>query len=336
MQPRPVTCFLSVCLTTAAFQGAPAEKMVLIPGDVFEMGDVFDDGAAYASPVHEVTLSSFYLGRCEITIEEFAAFVDETGYLTSAEIEGKPPFENGMGPPAEPNDYSSRIAGRGTFIAAAAGDWSFDEAATWRHPSFEQGPRHPVTCVSWIDAASYCNWLSAKEDLPAAYDTATGELLDAEGRPTQDVGAARGYRLPTEAEWEFAARELGRPVRFGNGEDVARSAEINFDASNARLEYAETGEFRERTLPVASLPPNALGLYDMSGNVWEWCSDFVDPYTDEPQQNPYQSEGLMDLRRAARGGGWVIDASHTLAAARVGWVAYDRCNNVGFRIARSK
>ena len=189
-------------------------------------------------------------------------------------------------------------------------------------------------CVSWLDAIRYCNWLSRREGLPEAYDVETGDLRDAEGRATTDVTKVPGYRLPTEAEWECAAREGGRMVRFGNGKNVARCEEMNFNGK--RSEHAEPGEGRGKTVSVGSFAPNAFGLYDMSGNVWEWCSDYVDDYPADPQTNPYQSKGERERRRAARGGPWVGDASFAHVSARIGWVANDRCNNIGFRLARSR
>ncbi|MHC4126735.1 MAG: formylglycine-generating enzyme family protein [Planctomycetota bacterium] len=285
--------------------------MVLVAGGTFMMGDIFAEGAPRESPVHRVTLSEFYLGNYEITVEAFRQFVDETGYVTSAEDGGS------------------------FCLDADTGRFEVKPDCNWRNPGFEQDGRHPVTCVSWTDAASYCNWLSRKSGLPPAYDEATGELLDETGAVTQDITRVRGYRLPTEAEWEYAARGGGKTVRFGNGANIARASEINFNAGSGEYDYAEKGQFRKKTMPVGSFKPNDLGLYDMAGNLWEWCSDFAGPYGNEEEVNPYKGTGPQS-RRAARGGRWGGDARELRVSTRMGWTSNDRCNNIGFRIAKSK
>lgn len=308
--------------------------MVYIEGGTFEMGDVLEEDVMLASPVHTVTVSSFELAKYEVTVEQFAAFAAATDYVTLAE-DPTERSRQAMQHPAVPGDeeYLERLTTPGAFVLTtpSEGDWVGE--ANWKSPQYGQGPRDPVAAVSWWDAVSYCNWLSRKDGLPVAYDLTSGELLDGEGRPTTDVTKVRGYRLPTEAEWEFAARERGKKIRFGNGQDLARSSEINFDASSGEYSFAEKGEYRGKTTPVGSFNPNELGLYDMSGNVWEWSSDFVDRYPSESTTNPYQVDGDIGQRRAARGGPWVGDARIARVSARFGWVAEDRCNNLGFRFA---
>lgn len=325
---------------SAAEPGADSEMKDMRPikGGMFPMGDVFDEGVRFATPVHEVTVSSFYLNKHELTVEEFAAFAEDTGYVTSAERGDKRADPSGKAPaPRTQEEYDARLASGGALILdPAAHETSWGLGASWRNPLYQQSPQDPVVCVSWTDAVSYCNWLSTKEGLPVAYDVKSGDLLDATGQSTTDLTKVRGYRLPTEAEWEYAARERGRKVRFGNGQDIARPAEMNFNAAEGEFKYAENGKLLGKTTPVGRYKPNSLGLHDMSGNVWEWCSDIVGHYPDEPQTNPYQQKGLMGPRRVARGGPWAGDASMARVSARMGWVANDRCNNIGFRIAKSK
>ncbi len=309
---------------------APKGNMVFVEGGTFQMGDVFDEGVQFATPVHEVTVSDFYLSVYEVTVEEFAAFVRDASYVTSAEKESN----DATGA----NDkYRAMLGSPGAHVFdPSAGRMSWVAEANWKNPQYEQNLKDPVACVSWTDAVSYCDWLSANEGLPIAYELRTGDLLDARGRPTADVTKVRGYRLPTEAEWEYAARERGKKIRFGNGQNIARPSEMNFNAALGEFAFAEKGQFRKKTMPVGSFRPNSLGLYDMSGNVWEWCSDFLGRYAKTPQTNPYQQNGMMGPRRAARDGPWAGEASWARTTARMGWVADDRCNMIGFRLARSK
>lgn len=324
--------------TGGAVAQSEMRDMQLIEGGTFQMGDVFDEGVRFATPVHEVTVSSLYLNKYEVTVEEFSAFVKDTGYVTSAETGSDSPPQSGKVPaPQTQAEYDARMASGGAWILdPGVHETSWGLGANWRNPLYQQSPQDPVVCVSWTDAVNYCNWLSTREGLPVAYDVKTGALLDAEGRPTTDVTKVKGYRLPTEAEWEYSARERGRKVRFGNGQDVARPTEINFNAAEGEFAFADRGKLRGKTAPVGSFKSNSLGLHDMSGNVWEWCSDFVGRYPNKPQTDPYQQQGLMGPRRAARGGPWAGDASIARVSVRLGWVAQDRCNNIGFRVARSK
>lgn len=146
------------------------------------------------------------------------------------------------------------------------------------------------------------------------------------------------YRLPTEAEWEYAAREKGDKVRFGNGKNIAVPAEINFQGqhpSNTES-YLVKGEYRQKTTPVGSFPANALGLYDLSGNVWEWCADvWHDNYQGAPQDGSAWTEGADQDIRVIRGGSWYIPAYFCRATCRDIYFFEVRPYNVGFRLALS-
>ncbi|MCC6280816.1 MAG: SUMF1/EgtB/PvdO family nonheme iron enzyme [Saprospiraceae bacterium] len=145
------------------------------------------------------------------------------------------------------------------------------------------------------------------------------------------------YRLPTEAEWEYAAREGGKKVRFGNGKDVADPADMNFDASEKdKQPHSVAGTYRGKTSRVDLFKPNALGLYDMSGNVWEWCADFyaVDYYQQCQQQgtvrNPQGPE--TGALRVFRGGSWANNARYCRVAYRSNGTPGRRGNYLGFRL----
>jgi formylglycine-generating enzyme required for sulfatase activity len=338
--------FINFSCSTAEKEHPDMKNMILVNGGTFEMGDLFDEGSKDETPVHTVKISDYYIGKYEITIAEFGRFTDETGYETSAEgsanweeqqrlmSEIMSVVKNGE---ADENVLNSYIL---KFLAYGGSFWWQSDRATfdfnpdynWKNPGLEQSDNDPVVCISWNDAASYCNWLSQTEDLPPAYDVATGGLLDENGKRTDDITKVKGYRLPTEAEWEYAARERGRRVRFGNGRDVARSVEANFDAASGDFPYLEKGEFREKTVPVGSFIPNSLGLHDMAGNAWEWCSDYYASYTADDKSNPHRSSGL---KRVIRDGRWGGDARAMRVSARAPYEPPNRCNNSGFRIARS-
>jgi len=168
----------------------------------------------------------------------------------------------------------------------------------------------PVENVSWHDAQEYIKKLNRK----------TG----------------RHYRLPSEAEWEYAARERGKRVRFGTGQDRIGPDEVNFDASRSyKRSYSRVGVYKEKTKPVGSFAPNSLGLYDMSGNVWEWVVDWYgeDYYMESTKDNPIgPSNGKA---RVLRGGSWNNKPSNVRAANR-DWLAPNgRYYFYGFRVSLS-
>ena len=323
--------------------GVGPEDLVLVRGGTFQMGDVFGEGEANERPVHSVTLTDFYLQRHEVTVAQFRAFVEETGYSTSAEgpmdMEARRKIMEQFASGAASEEEMKRLheqflllSGAGYWDAEARAWTGYNPNTNWRTPGFVQAESHPVVSVSWDDAIRFCNWLSRNAGLPPAYDEESGALLDERGEPTGDVTAVRGYRLPTEAEWEYAAREGGREVRFGNGENTARSSQIVFNADVGEYPYLDRGAYEGRTLPVGSYLPNALGLYDMSGNAWEWVSDTYGPYDGGSLRNPYI---VVGDERILRGGRWGGSAFEIRASHRSSWVKNDRCNNSGFRVARS-
>ncbi len=148
------------------------------------------------------------------------------------------------------------------------------------------------------------------------------------------------YRLPTEAEWEYAAREGGRKVRFGNGKDIADPAEMNFNAlEKYKQPYSIAGTYREKTSPVTLFKPNALGLYDMSGNVWEWCVDYyADDYYQQCQKmgtvrNP--KGPVTGSYRVLRGGSWFDYARLCRTTGRLNYTPASRTYSLGFRLVLS-
>src|SRR5215471_14981373 len=259
MAARAATFEATIANTTAAPASAPP-GMAWIPGGEFSMGanDPPDRDAVGmqatedARPIHRVYVDGFFMDRTDVTNAQFAAFVKATGYVTIAE---RTPRAEDF--PAAPRE--NLVAGSVVFTApdhaVPLNDhlqwWDYVNGANWRHPL---GPKsdiagkenYPVVHVAYEDAQAYAHWA--------------------------------GKRLPTEAEWEFAARggAAGQPFVWGNtfkpdGKWMANTHEGHFpDRDSGEDGYAGIA-------PVAQFPPNQYGLYDMAGNVWQWVSDWYRP-----------------------------------------------------------
>jgi len=196
----------------------------------------------------------------------------------------------------------------------------------------------PMIMLTWYDAIEYCNWRSKQEGLTPCYTIEKHYTRDTKYPiPDWDIACdfqANGYRLPTEAEWEYAARERGKAVLFGNGTNIADFAEINFNSISIKeYDYALRGIQRNRTVSVTSFSPNSLGLYNMSGNVSEWCWDWDSSYTKSAKTNPHgPNEGE---NRIVRGGYLLGPAECIRVAARGKDVPYNSSTERGFRLART-
>lgn len=174
--------------------------------------------------------------------------------------------------------------------------WKRQASANWRTPGFAQTDDHPAVCVSWNDAVAFTHWISVKEGI--------------------------AYRLPTEAEWEYAARSGGRPERFSGGMDVAAVAWYGDNADDSAH-------------PVGRKQANGLGLYDMSGNVWQWTQDRYGEryYRESPRIDP-QGPATGE-KRVLRGGSWFYDISGLRVSYR-DFSSPEYCSSqVGFRLAAS-
>jgi formylglycine-generating enzyme required for sulfatase activity len=180
--------------------------------------------------------------------------------------------------------------------------WERKKGICWYLPGFPQTDMHPVTCISWDDARNFIKWLNKKDD--------------------------RTYRLPTEAEWEYACR-AGTTTPFYTG-DCISTEEANYDGQYP-MPGCSSGENRKKTLPVGSFQSNPWGLFDMHGNVWEWCQDWKGNYPDSSVISP---EGaLHGRRRVMRGGSWYNKAWYLRSADRSKGIPDVRTNYLGFRVA---
>ena len=192
--------------------------------------------------------------------------------------------------------------------------FDFNAKYSWRNAGFEQTDEHPVVNVSWNDAKAFCEWLSKKEK--------------------------KTYRLPTEAEWEYACR-AGTTTRYSSGDDPETLAKVgNVADATAKSQFPDwTGTIKASdgyvfTSPVGSFQPNAFGLYDMHGNPWQWCADWYDEsyYAKSPVDDP--SGPTTGSDRVGHGGGWYDHAGGCRSAFRYGRTPEDRNRDLGFRVSR--
>ncbi len=293
----------------------PREGMAWIPGGTLLMGGDNRQAGPEEWPKHAVRLAPFWMDETEVTNAQFANFVQATGYITTAE-RALPRSSDSLFPP-----------GALVFIlpdnTATASDllswWHWTPGANWRHP---EGPastihgrmHHPVTQVSWEDAAAYCQWA--------------------------------GKRLPTEAEWEWAARGglVHKVYPWGNRKATRGKPRANFWQGVFPLHNTLKDGFWA-TAPVKSFPPNGYGLYDMAGNVWEWCADWYDPgfYRSpaacEPDtQGPSSSIQPHLSEKVMRGGSFLCSEAYCSGyrnARRTGASPDTGFSHTGFRCAKN-
>jgi formylglycine-generating enzyme required for sulfatase activity/serine/threonine protein kinase len=272
-------------------------RLELVSQGKFFMGSPADENGRVAreGPRHEVEISRpFYLGQFTVTRGQFRKFVEETGYQTAAEKDGK--GTSGFDPETR---------------------WFVRKAEyNWRNPGFGQTDQHPVVNVSWNDARAFCQWLSRQD-----------------GKP---------YRLPTEAEWEYGCR-AGTTTRFYSGEndsDLQSVANVADASLKTKLDSAKTRNWMflawddtfPFTAPVGQFKPNRWALYDMHGNVWQWCADWYDEeyYAHSPSKDPKGPP--RGKYRLLRGGSWRQPGRFCRAAYRWYAAPANRFNHVGFRV----
>ena len=296
---------------------ASHKDMVHVEQGTFEMGTK-DPDFADASPVHKVTLRGFWIDTHEVTNAQFNDFVKATHYLTVAEK------------PLNPADFpgvpaSSLVPGSAVFttpkhevpLTDPSQWWKYIPGANWKHPTGPQSSikgkdNYPVVQICYTDALAYANWA--------------------------------GKRLPTEAEWEYAAR--GGQVKnttFYWGSEMhpqGKSMANNFQGNFPDKDLGTDGF--KGVAPVKSFPPNPYGIYDMEGNVWEWCNDYYRPdyYQSSPQNNPkgpnasYNPDEPNLVERVQRGGSFICSEQYCerfKAGSRGKGEINSASNNLGFR-----
>jgi len=316
-------------------QEEPTEKesgMTWIPGGEFVMGTNEMDAYPAEKPAVELGVQGFWMDIHEVTNAEYTKFAEETGYVTLAEVKPEWDLLKQQLPPGTPKpDESVLVAGSMVFTPppyeVPTQDislwWSWVEGANWRHPdgpesTIEGKENHPVVHISYDDAKAYADWA--------------------------------GKRLPTEIEWEFAARGGAKGKRFAwgdeltpNGHYLANTFQGNFPNENLEMDGFDG------TSPVKSFAPNSFGLYDMIGNVWELTDDWYDalkyarlagqaPKLDAGMNPCYNPDNPYAKERVIKGGSYLCAANYCVnyrPSARQGQSFDSGTSNVGFRLVKS-
>lgn len=287
------------------------DTMVRLDGGTFRMGSA----AFYAEegPVHQAQVDPFAIAQCAVTNAEFAAFVDATGYVTVAERPLDPAdFAGAELDSLEPGSLVFTPTPGPVDLRDWRQWWTWKPGASWRHP---RGPeselagleRHPVVQVAYADALAYAEWA--------------------------------GARLPTEAEWEFAARGGLDGATFAWGEEPNDGTRAN--SWQGRFPYENTGARGfVYTAPVGSFPPNGYGLHEMTGNTWEWTSSpWSSRHAAEDHCAPgHHGQGSATGQRVLKGGSHLCAPEYCLRyrpAARSAQSEDSATTHIGFRLART-
>ncbi len=333
--------FLSFLILTTPLWGDCAGKcslpkrlsgMVWVPGGEFQMGSNHKDAKRDEKPPHRVKVDGFWLDETPVTNKQFKEFVDATGYVTTAERAPKMEEIMAQVPPGTPEPPKEALVASSLVFTPTKGPcplnnhkawWEWKKGADWRHPcgpdsSIVGKEDHPVVQISYYDAKAYADWA--------------------------------GKRLPTEAEWEYAAHGGQKDIQYVWGNE-------EFDETKPQANLWH-GEFPHKstkkdgyagTTPVKNFKPNPYGLYDMSGNVWQWCSDLyhVDHYANQAKalvcENPKGPATCFDpaepyaSKHVHRGGSYLCHASYCKGyriSARMKTCPDTSLNHLGFRCAK--
>lgn len=308
--------------------------MVWIPGGEFMMGSDGKEAKADEKPAHLVRVDGFWMDETPVTNKQFKEFVEATGYITTAEK--APTLEEIMSqvPPGTAPPAADLLVPASLVFKPSDGPvplnsnrywWEWKRGASWKHPlgpdsSIEGKDDHPVVQVSWYDANAYAKWANK--------------------------------RLPTEAEWEFAAYGGRKDIAYvwGNEEFSEENPQVNIWQGTFPYKSSKANGYFGTT-PVKNFPPNPYQLYDMTGNVWEWCSDlyhakyFAEEAKNEVSINPKGPAKSFDpdepyaVKHVHRGGSFLCHHSYCKGfriTARMKTCPDTGLNHLGFRCVKDK
>lgn len=310
------------------------KNMVWIEGGTFMMGADNKQADADEYPKHKVIVNGFWMDETEVTNAQFAAFVKATGYVTTAET--KPSWEELKKelPPGTPKPDESLLVPASLVFSAPLQAvsltdysqwWSWQKGASWRHPDGPESnlkgkENYPVVHISWFDAQAYCKWA--------------------------------GKRLPTEAEWEFAARGGLENNIYPWGNEHVNTGKIKANSWQGHFPVKNTMDDHYYFAgPVKLFTPNNYGLYDMAGNVWEWCNDLYDYHYYKMSNSPdgianpkgpsaaYDPDEPYAQKRVVRGGSFLCNDSYCSGyrvARRMKTAEDSGMEHLGFRCVQDK
>jgi len=300
------------------------DDMAYIPGGTFEMGDNLGDDYSDELPVHTVTVDLFYMGKYEITNQQYCDYLNSAMSQGLITVTSGVVYQAGSGtsyPYCDTSTWSSfsQIGYRGSFSVRSKADRSM--------------VNDPVVMVSWWGAVAYCNWRSQQEGYEQCYNLSTWDC----------AFTKNGYRLPTEAEREYAARGGLSGERFPWGETIAHTQAnyesyweggipyFPYDVSSTEGYHPTWDDgIVPYISPVDSFAANGYGLYDMAGNVSEWCNDWYGSYNSGSQSNP--TGPASGAYRVRRGGSWYGNAQSSRVARRLNHTPESRAYYLGFRV----
>ncbi|HEY9341227.1 MAG TPA: formylglycine-generating enzyme family protein [Hanamia sp.] len=290
--------------STLQFSGDTSlNGMVFIKGGTFTMGGDNNQASADEFPKHKVQVDGFWMDATEVTNAQFQKFVEATNYVTTAEK--KPDWEEMKKtlPPGTPKPSDDMMIAASLVFKETSGPvdlndysqwWNWVPGANWKHPegpgsTIEGKENYPVVQVSWYDAMAYCKWA--------------------------------GKRLLTEAEWEFAARGGLENNIYPWGNESINAGKSKANSWGGKFPYYnDKRDGYLKIAPVRSFPANGYGLYDMAGNVWEWCSDWYDAnyyksfnsiaINPEGPAKSYDPEDNYTPKRSLRGGSFLCNDSY--------------------------